>query len=90
MSPVLFALAFLLLIARGMRAIGAALLHDLQADAPFVGAEESSADTLGPQARTSVPEHSRVPLNRVLAFRGVSRRVSARRRWQGGFGRGCL
>jgi hypothetical protein len=30
---------------------------------------------------------SRTPLVRVLAFRGVARRVAARRRWQGGFGR---
>ena len=30
---------------------------------------------------------SRTPLNRVLAFRGVARRVAARQRWEAGFGR---
>lgn len=32
-------------------------------------------------------EDARAPLVRVLAFRGVARRVTARRRWQAGFGR---
>ena len=38
---------------------------------------------LGPPPRAE----SRVPLNRLLAFQGVRRRVAARQRWEGGFGR---
>lgn len=40
-----------------------------------------------PRAVRAVAPETRTPLNRVLAFQGVGRRVSARRRWEGGFGR---
>jgi hypothetical protein len=79
-------LVFLLLTARGLRAIGSTLLDDLRADSPFLGVE-ASPDQSGQQPIASVRARARVPLNRVLAFRGVARRVAARRRWEGGFGR---
>ena len=47
----------------------------------------------GPPVRDGLPRplpvgsESRTPLNRVLAFRGVARRVAARQRWEAGFGR---
>jgi hypothetical protein len=39
------------------------------------------------RAPPPIAEESRVPPQRVLAFRGVARRVAARRRFEGGFGR---
>jgi hypothetical protein len=80
------ALALAVLTARWWWAVGAALLEDLRkASEPFEALPERARVVRhGPMA---VGERSRVPLNRVLAFRGVARRVSSRRRWEGGFGR---
>ncbi|NOT29942.1 MAG: hypothetical protein HOP15_05775 [Planctomycetes bacterium] len=66
----------------------AVLLRDLRA----AGKQFESPHALAParaQRGHSAPieVESRTPLNRVLAFRGVARRVAARQRWEGGFGR---
>lgn len=87
MSSDWLVLALAALSARWLWVLGATLLRDLDAASGAsvhvtVPPEDS---TLG--RPTVVEAHSRVPLNRVLAFRGVARRVRARRRWEGGFGR---
>ncbi len=89
MPPDWITLALLLVTARWWWAIGATLLDDLQAVSGHSEAlaelpDESSGSRW---SRTVVYADSRVPLNRVLAFRGVPRRVQARRRWEAGFGR---
>lgn len=61
------------------------LLSDLwtAAGEPHSAPPPSPALRLGPPAVAG----GRVPPNRLLAFQGVRRRVAARRRWEGGFGR---
>jgi hypothetical protein len=79
-------LALLLLTARWWLPLLAALLGDLRAAS---AASEAWTDPEGELTSRAAPARadSRIPLNRVLAFRGVARRVSARGRWQAGFGR---
>lgn len=64
------------------------LLADISAagELPEPDAPEASTRVrhLGLRA---VDADSRAPLHRKLAFQGVARRVAARRRWEGGFGR---
>ena len=51
--------------------------------------EAGRAPVIAPrmEARRAIDADTRAPLNRVLAFRGVARRVAGRSRWEGGFGR---
>jgi hypothetical protein len=67
--------------------LAAALLADLRSAA----SDGSSTPLASARARvrlapTLAPE-GRVPVNRLLAFQGIERRVAARRRWEAGFGR---
>jgi len=78
---------FALLTARWWWALGAALLEDVRAASDEVFVEPTVDSPFGPARPLPVGSHSRVPLNRVLAFRGVARRVAARGRWEAGFGR---
>jgi len=80
------ALALVVLTARWWWVLGAALLRDLEAASEPYGVLPATSED-SPSGRPTLDADSRVPLNRVLAFRGVARRVSARRRWEGGFGR---
>jgi len=89
MPPDWIVLALVVVTARWWWAVGATLLDDLRAvseysEAPSALPHEHSGNRW---PRTVVLEDSRVPLNRVLAFRGVSRRRAARGRWEAGFGR---
>jgi hypothetical protein len=78
-SSVWLTLGFLLLTGRGLRAIATSLVRDLAADLPDPVRESGGG--------VPIVDRSRVPLHRVLAFRGVTREGAARRRWEGGFGR---
>ena len=84
MLSVWLTLAFALVTARGCWAIATALVRDLQADSlPATDTEVLLEFQLGRPDQVG----PRVPLNRILAFGGVARRVAARGRWQAGFGR---
>ena len=86
MPPDWLPLALVALTARWWWALGAALLEDLHraAESPEALPDPPRISRSRP---TRVGAGSRVPLNRVLAFRGVAHRVTARRRWEAGFGR---
>lgn len=63
-----------------------ALVSDLWvAGEPFESRESAPVPRRRGPFAVLVP--GRTPLNRVLAFRGVARRVAARERWEAGFGR---
>ena len=67
------------------------LVRTLLADLSMAGEppEELAPRPLAVRASPvrAIDADTRAPLNRVLAFRGVARRVESRRRWEGGFGR---
>jgi hypothetical protein len=67
------------------------LLRVLLADLRVAGEPDEDTVPRSASLRASplraVDADTRTPLNRVLAFRGVARRVESRRRWEGGFGR---
>ena len=78
----------LLLIAftwRWLLALARALRDDL-----LVAMEAAEPEPVPPARHplaAPVVVDGHAPLNRVLAFQGVARRVRARRRWEAGFGR---
>ena len=81
-------LLFGLLTARWWTAALTTLVADVRAagaEAPLPRPVPVRVDRRAAPAR--LPEHGRVPPTRVLAFRGVARRVAARSRWEAGFGR---
>jgi len=83
MLPDWLALLLAVLTARWWWALGAALLEDLR-----TASEPPEALPRRPRVPPApFVAGSRVPPNRVLAFRGVARRVAARGRWEAGFGR---
>jgi len=68
----------------------APLVRALLADVRRAADEPEALPRLAPRplgAPRLVDADTKAPLNRVLAFRGVARRVAARRRWEAGFGR---
>lgn len=80
---VLFTVA-LVLTGRGWLAVFESLRADLRAAGP----DETERARVPAAARVAlISDDATVPLQRVLAFRGVARRVAARRRWEAGFGR---
>lgn len=83
--PTWVPLVLIALTWRWLRALALALRDDLRASI------ESGEPEAPPPARRALAAPALVdghtPLNRVLAFQGVARRVRARRRWEGGFGR---
>lgn len=68
----------------------ATLLADLRVAGEVGGQEEATparSPGLPEAVRGALLAREHTPLQRQLAFRGVARRVAARRRWEGGFGR---
>ena len=64
-----------------------ALLDDLRVAGEPVEDDAPRPSALRASPVRAIDAETRAPLNRVLAFRGVARRVESRRRWEGGFGR---
>lgn len=78
-------LVLLALTWRGLRALAETLWADLKASMDAPESEPAPRPRRPLAAPALVDGHT--PLNRVLAFQGVARRVRARRRWEAGFGR---
>lgn len=80
--------ALALATARWWWAVFVVLLRDLRAAGKTFESPQALASARAQRGHSApVGVESRTPLNRVLAFRGVARRVAARQRWEGGFGR---
>lgn len=83
--PAWIPLLLMALTWRWLRALARALWADLKVAMDAPEPEDAVPARRALDAPALVDGHTR--LNRVLAFQGVARRVRARRRWEGGFGR---
>jgi len=81
--PVLLFALVAVLTLRWWLAAARAFLADLRV-AGEATPEERAPGALRPPVDLA---RDRTPVNKQLAFAGVSRRAAARRRWEGGFGR---